>query len=44
MDDNGTVTPYIIDKNLGSPMGDYSDVLPKKKWRWIRHHRADRRA
>ena len=30
MDSNGTVTPYIIDKNLGSPMDDYSDVLPKK--------------
>lgn len=30
MDSNGTVTPYIIDKNLGSPMDDYSDALPKK--------------
>ena len=30
MDGNGTTMPYIIDKNLGGPMADYSDRLPKK--------------
>ena len=30
MNENGTIMPYIVDKNLGGPMEDYSDRLPKK--------------
>ncbi len=30
MDENGTVTPYIIGKELGAPMADYSERLPNK--------------
>ena len=44
MDSNGTVTPYIIDKNLGSPNGRLLRRIAKEKWRRIRHHRTDRRA